>query len=841
ARMSSVRTDLGFSNLSEHYLSRARENGLQAIEDAGGLYDRRAEKLLLDALNAYQMDEKRGDVVFEQEESIVGLETVENGDLAVTLDRTGAITCVDAAGGREIWRYIVPEQSVDTGFSVVDTGKMKVYSELLPTVTEGIVIYKDYAGLIALSLKDGSEVWTYEYAVSEGWNKMYTNYSCNSFRALSEDGRLLAVLDREDPEDPGVEMVILDAATGAEKGRVHLDFEAGKKACVWYNQAGAFTEDGSAVACALCAAEGYRYFAVDLETMKVIDAYAAADMDCSVAYGVRYDRASGELFAAQLQPRRGGIVVTIFRRNGKHFSKLTYHTISTDVGKYYDTSEYAAFLQPMLVRGDEAAVMSDEIVLFFNLKTGELLNSCDISGRIVDSCWTEDEKQTLYLLADNGAMLAYRYREGSISQSWFMPSDVSGIGLGRLYKNGFQNDAQPLKFVSVPSDHDARLVAVSLVSDPTRKLLEPAVSLEDVFEFTARFLLSPSAERLFIFRDTRNGTCAVTCYDVQTMTLVSSMTVEEQNKANPAVIDEEHFLYGGVIYGLDGSERRLASSDGKDFSESCFSSIRLSDGSLLTWYGDSIVKDDTAKTVPPYIWLDGEEAVLPEAGKALALEDDTPCYAGGNGLMILNGNAVADGSKKAYFVVYDVHRKTTRYIRDESPAAESFFAAVGTEKPFFASIYDGKRIVFYDMEEESFRAWEGEYQEDEIIRAAFTRGDEYLLILTRKGVLRCYDTATGKPVWSGTVIEELQYIENVNSIEGCILPDGRLAFVSCRENSSEIVIVDMEYDVVLAKISGTVKILLEIGKILYVQREKTCSFDLHTLDGLLRMARESLG
>ena len=51
----------------------------------------------------------------------------------------------------------------------------------------------------------------------------------------------------------------------------------------------------------------------------------------------------------------------------------------------------------------------------------------------------------------------------------------------------------------------------------------------------------------------------------------------------------------------------------------------------------------------------------------------------------------------------------------------------------------------------------------------------------------------------------------------------------------------MEYDVVLAKISGTVKILPEIGKILYVQREKTCSFDLHTLDGLLRMARESLG
>lgn len=850
ARMSTVQTDLGNANLAEHDLRKAKENGIRAIEDAGSLYDRRAEKLLSDALTVYEWDFLRGEVVFEQEEVIVDLEAVGGSDLAVILDRTGDVACVNAVTGKELWRRQIPEEEIDTGFNYRTLGKLETYAELLPVVTDGVALYKDYLGLTALSLKDGSEVWTYRYACHEGWLRKEVNLDNNAFRALSGDGKLIAVLDRENEEDPGAELVILDAATGVEKGRIKLDFEIAD-ADVWYLQAGFFTEDGSALAVALCAAEGYRYLAVDLETMRVIDSYQAEDLAHSVCYGVHYDRESGDLFTAQLQPRRGGVVTTVFHRDGKKDYELTHHTISTDLGKYMDSSEYSNFIQPMLVRGNKAIVASDEIFLLYDIETGELMNSCDISGRIIDSGWAEGEEMTLYLLSDKGMLHFFRINsKGGFPTAGCIFSDAPDLDVGSLYLNGFENDGQPVKFVSVSAESDGRLLAARYVSDPTARFLELPCPASDVYPFSTRFALSPSGKRLFVHlsfsssaRDIEGFDYPhlVIAYDARSMLPVSSLVVEgARGEETPGVLDDEHFIYGGMIYGMDGSRRELAAPDGADLSTCIFSHARLTDGALLTWCSDERIMTGARL----YTWVNGEETENPWKDGEPELEIEAAFYAGGNGLIVLNGRDVADGSKKGYFAVCDVRSGSVEYIRDDSPGEESLEVAVGTEKPVFAAVYGGKRVVLCDMAEKSLRALEEEFPENEIKNVCFSKGDAYLLLLTRNGVLRCYNAATGELVWSGAVIEDHTKAETVKTAEGLVLPDGRLFYTAQYSDRSNTVIVDVEHDVILQNVFtyyGRWAIFPETGKVFRAGHNEICAFDLHTKDDLLRMARESLG
>ena len=162
----------------------------------------------------------------------------------------------------------------------------------------------------------------------------------------------------------------------------------------------------------------------------------------------------------------------------------------------------------------------------------------------------------------------------------------------------------------------------------------------------------------------------------------------------------------------------------------------------------------------------------------------------------------------------------------------------------FAAVYEGKRVVLYDMAEKSSRALKEEFPENEIKNVCFTRGDAYLLILTRHGILRCYDAATGELVWSGAVIEDQSNAETVETAEGVVLPDGRLFYQALHGDTSNAAIVDVEHDVILKNddnYTGRWAIFPEIGKVVRAGHDDICAFELHMPDDLLRMARESLG
>lgn len=847
ANMSSVQTDLGRSLLSEHFLTRAKQSGVRAIEDAGTLYDRRAETLLADAVSAYSHDKVANDVIAENGENIVDLELAKGGTLAVMLDHAGEVFCVSLDSSEELWRRAVPEPEADTGMKMTDLRSFKVYSELFPAAGGDLIVYKDYAKLIAFSAESGAEKWRFDYACSESWLGAQTNLPYNSFRVISDDGSLIALLDRKEEDGEKVRLIVLDAATGAERGSIRLDHVPGGSSYTWYLQGGSFTADNSALAVALDAEDGYNYFAVDVGSMTLLDTYSDHEAKHGIVYGLSYDRGNGNLFTAQLQSRKGGIETTIFHRDGSKETELTYHTISSDIGKYQDAFVYDSFIQPMLTRNGCGIICSDEIVLIFDLKTNTLINSCDISGRILDSAWAEDSNSVLYLLSSVGSTVAYRISpSGSISGASYRSSDLSSLALGRLIRSGFQNPDQPMKFVSVPTDSDSRLLAASVVSDPSVQFVDAGISGDDAYLETALLMLSPSKNRIFAFVYASGGGYYVGCLDASSLERLSSVRIESEYGADPPYpLDDEHFLYAGTIYSMDGSSAPISSAPGFQTEDMLLTSLTLSDGRVLT-YDRGKDSSFAEPLMPPCCWIDGELAFNPKISRSsVRLEPRSPICAGANGLLLCWGGSVSeagfDRQEKA-FIVFDTGSGETSYIPDRTHTSEvQPLMAVGTEKPVFACAFEGNVLALCDTAKGELHEIAGDFQDGDILQLCFSAGDEYLLALTRRGVLYCIDTASEKAVWSGKVLDNTNHLERLTGTECTVLEDGRLCFSAVKESKRTIAVIDPAHDVVVSKIADANAVFPELHRLFSCDERQICSYALHTAEDLLAIVKGDAG
>lgn len=846
ANMSSVQTDLGRSLLSEHFLTQAKQSGVRAIEDAGTLYDRRAETLLADAVSAYSHNLVRGDVIAENGENIVDLELAKGETLAVMLDHAGEVFCVSLETSEELWRNAVPESEADTGLQMTDLGYFKIYSELFPAAGGDLVVYKDYAKLIAFSPESGEEAWRYEYACSPYFTGTKTNLPYNSFRVISDDGSLIAVLDRKKEDEKTVWLIILDAATGAEHGSIRLNYIPGDNAYTWYLQGGSFTADNSALAVALDAEAGYRYFAVDVDSMTLLDSYVDAEAKTGIVYGLHYDRESGNLFTAQLQSRKGGIQTTLFRRFGEKKTELTYHTISSDIGKYQDAFVYDSFIQPMLVREGCAIICSDEIMLIFDPETNELINSCDISGRILDSAWADDGDSVLYLLSASGSTVAYLISRNKIEAASSRPSDLSGLALGRLVRRGIQYANEPLKFVSVAADSDKRLLTARVESDPSLRLVEAGIPLDDAYLESTRVVLSPSKKRIFVFVWASSGKYYVRCLDAASLACLSSVTIERKSGQEPPYpIDDEHFFYANAVYSLDGSSTPLSSVAGFKLEEMMLTSLTLSDGRVLTYdRGDDFVLGEVV--MPPCCWINGEPVFNPKINRSmLRLKKRSTIWAGANGMLLCWGGSVDeagfDRQEKA-FVVFDLDSREVSFIPDRTHPSESQpVMAVGTATPVFACAFEGNVLALCDTAKGELHEIAGDFQDGDILQLCFSAGDEYLLALTRRGVLYCIDTASEKAVWSGKVLDNTNHLERLTGAECAVLEDGRLCFSAVKESKRTIAVIDIAHDAVVSKIADANAVFPELHRLFSCDERQICSYALHTAEDLLAIAKGDAG
>ena len=845
ANMSSVQTDLGRSLLSQRLTAQAMESGIKAIEDAGALYDRRAETLLADAVAAYCYKKIVSDVILENGDSIVDLERAADGELAVMLDCRGDVFCVELSSSRELWRRSISKPEVYTGMTFVELGSFKYYSEIFPAAGGELIVYKDYSKLIALSARDGRELWRFDYACRESsLYEQQTNIANNAFRVVSDDGSLIALLDKPDIDQAGVQLIILDTAAGAELGRIPLDHEPYDSVYTWYVQGGVFTEDRSVLAVALCAEEGYTYYVTDLASMTVLNTYSYPDSNRGIFYGMIYDQESGELFCAQLQLWKGGIVTSLFRRDGTRETQITYHTISSDIGKYQDGFVYDGFFQPMLSCGEIAVICSDEIAMFFDWKANKLVNSCDVSGKILDSVWLEDDA-SLCLLTASGTPVTYQLGAGNIKRASCWSSDVSGLTLGRLASGEGPDGEQALQFISVPADHENRLLASRTKSDPTMKAVDMDASSDEAYFTSMRYGLSPSGNRLFAFIQASESRYFVRYLDADTLELLSSLTIDRVFSADPPIpIDDDRFFYDGMICSMDGSRVAFPSGSAAKSEEYSLACLALSDGRIMI-YDRGTDFYDAKPYIPPCCWIDGELVSYPKYGEALLLEPRSTFWAGRNGLILCLGSSVAEtdfenGEKR--FVAYHVDSGQLSILEDASLANEAQpILAIGNRKPVFACAYTGGSLVLYDTETGAARAIEGELPDGRILQLCFSGDDRYLLALSDKGVLCCIDAETGRVIWSGDVLPDNNDLERLSRIDCSVVENGRLYFCAVWERSAACAVVDPERGVLISTIRDAYAVLPEIGKIFFSGGDYVAACELHSAEDLLAFAKEALG
>ena len=168
--MSAVLTDSGFEKLEKLQVDEAIKDGLSALESGDPeIYDHRAVKLLSDALGAYQTDRLTSYTVYRQQTRINELWVSADERHVLLLDSIGTIRCLSADTYAVEWQAesADPDSRIYAGFP-------------------DRILYKSKNGVYALSLTDGSLLWSYQH---EYLNKNY-------FQALSPDKAVFAILDK---------------------------------------------------------------------------------------------------------------------------------------------------------------------------------------------------------------------------------------------------------------------------------------------------------------------------------------------------------------------------------------------------------------------------------------------------------------------------------------------------------------------------------------------------------------------------------------------------------------------------------------------------------------------
>lgn len=848
-KLSRIEAESGRARLEGCWIDDALTSGIKAMESAGEAYDRSAVKLLSDALGSYSTGRYRSAVAHEFFAHITDLETTDDCKYTVLLDSIGRMICIETDTGSVKWSYTTPSLDNYYIFTVGTIGELDHYAELLPIRNNDIVIYKDYVQVIALSVADGSVLWQYEYACSYlNYRTMAPNLDCNAFRVLSEDGSRLALIDKEDKESEGIDLFVLDTKTGSSVSRVHLDTEASDETEFWYLTGGSFTEDLSCLTAVIFDGEDYRFYVVDTNTSTLLHDYRCdkeeLNLRRSIVYGASYDKATGELFSAIYQSRKGGIVTIVFRPDGTMVHEQNYASISSVRGKFYEWDEYDDSLNTMLTADGSALVFCDETVYLFDAHTGELKNSFDLSGKVIDRFWYDREAPTVAILSDSGVAVIYTFGDHfNVLSFGSITYDRTGLQFGRLTRKGLIGEKRNIRLVSVRSEKDNCLLATEYYKDPGVTVQDASFIGGGSAIITDDSAFSPSGNRLFVFYKISgdSGTeLTAAVYDASGSELIAAVSFPYDSASVPLVIDDGHFAYGPKICSIDGSFEYLEGITDTSVSRLDPDSRR----SFLLTGGDLLSIEKFPSDSSYRYWINGKAmGTLPDMPHNLMPLDSDSCSS--SGLVMYYGDFNDDWTWE--FSFFDVRTKK-QYTFDQPDDVHINNCAMGRSTSTLALLYDGCKVMLFDIEAGTSRPLM-EFQDDELVISwGFSEDDKYFFMMTDAKRLEGFSCATGELVFS-------VYAESAPKQDGevglwlkCIASeDGKTFDITIRTKDSwESVFrglwvrIDAESNQILQEANDVIDYSESADSLLFYMDDETGVSPVHSADELLALAKARL-
>lgn len=736
-QLSSIRVEAGLARLRDHDVRGALRSALEALPaEEGQPYDRRAETLLAEALEAYRERIFQSEELCSQSANIVDLAVTRDGSLALTVDAAGYVRCISVNSGSLLWETL--SRGADSGADASP--------KLLLPEDSALVLCKNTDAVCALDLESGETVWRFSYTVGTG----------NNFHCLSPDGKRLLLIDQEQFQNGRIELLSLDTATGELIGQTSLGDEEHPLELdltgYHYGFGAGFSDDGK-LFCYIQRDGEDRFFCalVDLETGQVRNTteYPRPNGASAEFCGVRVQNGSGDLFIAQYEFQYGGLVTSrICWERGEVARELTNKTVSGRNGlTWFAHDEH--LLVPMLASDHLAVVFVQESMYLFDLSTGELRKGYAFGGNILYAAWIDRREEQALIITDDGAVSTYDFgHEGTMAMEGMIGDDLDLTALALAHPLRGQDRTA---FLLVPAEQQGRLLAGSYVSDPDAATVP---LLHDGYGSRCRVETSPSGQRIFFFLQGADDT-RVVVWDAAARAQIGVMTIPRHYAVVPKVLDDESVVFGRTVYRMDGTEQyldRITDSNADSFENPYAQSLNLSDGRCLSAYFSPY---RSSLTLIP-CWLDGklvDASQDPETG--IAFRSCKELSLGRNGFVLGYGDLAendAEGkllpSRENAYYAFDAREGRRLRLEDPFPESSAKDCVLGTETPVMACWDEEGRVCLLSLRDGSSRMLELGYHPGEIQTLCFTPGDTRLAVLTRGLRLDIYDLAAGERVFS---------------------------------------------------------------------------------------------
>ena len=423
------------------------------------------------------------------------------------------------------------------------------------------------------------------------------------------------------------------------------------------------------------------------------------------------------------------------------------------------------YLPPL--NNEELSIMfSRNVIYLMNLKDGTMRNTLNLDSAIVCAEWVDKEEEIFQIFTESGWCIQYNvshYDNKALESLHGEDTPVKSVRTAALIRGGsYINPADGLT-VMTSEDVPGRILVTQVVSDAGLQELTGRTGTDQVSYVT----VSPSGKQLMVFSRNETASIFVDRYDFSTgawspaaeLPVYISMSDFKEKVLFP---DDDHIIYDGTLYGMDGSVKELDT----DFPEGAMfmrpSSLLLSDGSVLTTcescadFGGYRLKEISVLSCK----RDGvllEDCETLEDGLAVQNGDLHPhLYAAGkNGWIASWGNLAYLDEKHIQKATPDPVIAVKNLETGEKFVLEGARTDVAVSqlilsntKPLLLAMYQTGEIQLFDLSQGGRTVLEHEYAYGEIRSAVFSDKDSYLLVLTEMNWLDCFDTAAGALLYS---------------------------------------------------------------------------------------------
>lgn len=739
-QMSAMHVDTGRSRLENYDVKGALSSGLDALlgDPDGSLYDHRAEKLLADALYAYEGPDEHSSLLYSQPTAIETMAMTADGSIVAFADETMTVRAIETSAGKLLWEYA--SESARDSFD---------YSPVEVFACESCILCKYSDCLIARTPSDGTEIWRYRF------------HKANHFRSLSSNGDRIMLLDTGDGDDDTVYMIVLDTTSGSELGRIPVSSEEDAVSLSvinpWYCYAGTFSDDGHFGATAIyvthaknegeAAEDGTLKFTLyDLQNYKEIyHLYTDETLSTtSYNYGIAVLN-NQDLLCIRYVAAYGGLLSTLI--DGETLTgeqNLTNQTIGTSGGTLMDLYAEYKHIIPMRLNRDLALVASENALFVYEVGEDiELVKDIAFNGNVLYYGWSDTSPDTLHTWSSSGDSGIYEMNQDGTMDEWGSDSyDQTDL---RLLCPLYDADQNLAFTVSVRNSSPGDILMMKSACDPSGEIVKNLPGVRDLqyYQVTA----SPSEETIYIKAYTDDSATVIAFDPVTGEETARADFAMSYNDNTILALDGGAFLHGKHIYQMDGSGEiyleKVSDSNASKFFDGFIHHLILSGGQVLSYYDTCAAHENFL--VP--CWIDGkflESSGGTDAG--ISFTDGKFMKAGRNGCIVgygihryMGDDGTVIVSQQDGFMVFDALHGRRFLYDDLHPEARERHVAVGNTQPVFVCADDQGNIALYDLENDTSRDLETSYSIGDIVDLTFSPDDRYLLIMTRSRKLEVYD------------------------------------------------------------------------------------------------------